>query len=184
MKRYQIALLFFAFGLFLFTFLANVLTDIISTRLVNQDYKNSGQEYNGLGEIKVFFSNKTIDPDGLFCEITYPVQRKISRLSDSDKGVFGEIIYSAVAELLNGPTKDEAKRGFFSSINSGVRVKKIVIEDETASVDFSGELNEGIAGSCKVQAIRSQIEQTLKQFPEIKEVVISVNGESEEILQP
>jgi spore germination protein GerM len=33
-------------------------------------------------------------------------------------------------------------------------------------------------------AIRNQIERTLLQFDDINEVVISINGESEEILQP
>ena len=51
-------------------------------------------------------------------------------------------------------------------------------------MDFSRELNDGVAGSCKVMAIRSQITQTLKQFSEIKGVVISVDGEAEEVLQP
>jgi len=32
--------------------------------------------------------------------------------------------------------------------------------------------------------IISQIKQTLKQFPTIKDVVISINGQTEVILQP
>ena len=42
----------------------------------------------------------------------------------------------------------------------------------------------GVAGSCRVLAIRAQIESTLKQFPSIKKVVISVNGRTGEVLQP
>ncbi|PIP22172.1 MAG: hypothetical protein COX38_02115, partial [Candidatus Nealsonbacteria bacterium CG23_combo_of_CG06-09_8_20_14_all_39_25] len=41
-----------------------------------------------------------------------------------------------------------------------------------------------VGGSCKVSAIRAQITQTLKQFPTVDEVVISINGRTEDILQP
>jgi spore germination protein GerM len=41
-----------------------------------------------------------------------------------------------------------------------------------------------VGGSCRVSGIRNQIIQTLKQFPTIKNVVISVEGNSEEALQP
>jgi len=41
-----------------------------------------------------------------------------------------------------------------------------------------------MGGSCRVSAIRSQITQNLLQFPTIKNVIISVNGRTEDILQP
>ncbi|HPP18950.1 MAG TPA: GerMN domain-containing protein, partial [Candidatus Dojkabacteria bacterium] len=58
------------------------------------------------------------------------------------------------------------------------------IEDGVARVDFSKELEEGVAGSCKVESIRAQIEETLKQFDNIDSVIISVEGKVEGILQP
>jgi len=35
-----------------------------------------------------------------------------------------------------------------------------------------------------VGSIRSQIESTLKQFPSVKQVIISVDGRTDDILQP
>jgi len=41
-----------------------------------------------------------------------------------------------------------------------------------------------VGGSCRVSAIRAEIIQTLKQFSTIKEVIISINNRTEDILQP
>ena len=51
-------------------------------------------------------------------------------------------------------------------------------------VDFSKELGIGVAGSCRVEAIRSQITETLKQFKNVENVIISIEKETENILQP
>ena len=63
-------------------------------------------------------------------------------------------------------------------------LQDLVIEDGVATADFNARLDEGVAGSAMVMAIRGQIEQTLLQFPTVDEVVISVDGETEEVLQP
>jgi hypothetical protein len=89
--------------------------------------------------------------------------------------------YSALTvleTLLAGPTTDE----YTTAINEGVEVLDLTIEDGIARVDFSATLDEGVAGSATVNAIRNQIEQTLLQFSD--EVIISVEGETEEVLQP
>lgn len=91
---------------------------------------------------------------------------------------------AALDALLQGPTANERQAGYFSSINSNVKIQKLTIENGVAKADFSPELDANIAGSCKVTAIRAQIEQTLKQFSTVKSVVISVNGKTEDILQP
>lgn len=75
-------------------------------------------------------------------------------------------------------------QGFFTSINPGVKIQNIVIENGIAKVDFDEQLEFQVGGSCRVSAIRAQIIQTLKQFPTIKEVLISINGRIEDILQP
>ena len=53
-----------------------------------------------------------------------------------------------------------------------------------AVVDFDKTLEQGVGGSCRVTAIRAQIEKTLQQFLEIDEVVISIDGRAGDILQP
>jgi len=45
-------------------------------------------------------------------------------------------------------------------------------------------LEEAVGGSCRVTAIRSQIEQTLKQFSTVQSVIISIDNRTEDILQP
>ncbi len=75
------------------------------------------------------------------------------------------------------------KLGLRSSIPQGVRLLSLNVDPGLAKVVFSRELDAG--GSCRVSAIRAQIEQTLKQFSSIKKVEISVEGKTpEESLQP
>lgn len=94
------------------------------------------------------------------------------------------IAHTAVSELLKGPTGAEVGLGFTTALNYGVDIQRLVIENGVAEVDFSVQLGAGVGGSCRVTAIRAQIENTLRQFPSVQSVVISINGETEEILQP
>lgn len=181
MKRYQLILLSFALGIFTATYLwihfLGKINDIVATFRET----SAPVEYK---TVQIFLSSRAEDPDTLYCDRTYPVSREVSRLSDNRKSYLGEYVYLALAELLKGPTESEKKNGYLSSINEGTKVQQIIIEGGVARVDFNQKLNEGIAGSCRVQAIRSQITETLKQFSEIEDVVISVDGESKQILQP
>ena len=182
MKKYQIALLSFALGIFVVTsFVAYYVKRISEEVVVPQETPATAVEYK---TVKIFFSNSIKDPDTTYCDRTYPVERAVSRLSDNIKSALGEYAYLAIAELLKGPAGYEKENGYFTSINKVTRVQQIIIEGGIATIDFNDKLDEGVAGSCKVQAIRSQVTETLKQFPEILEVVISINGDSETILQP
>lgn len=91
---------------------------------------------------------------------------------------------AAIEELLEGPLDIEKAEGLSTSINEGVEIQSISVEDGVASVDFSEELDENVAGSARVTAIREQIGKTLLQFDTVDQVVISVNGRTEDILQP
>ncbi len=72
-----------------------------------------------------------------------------------------------------------------SAIPRGTRLESLKVSGGTATAVFSPELQNYGGGSCNVQAIRAQIEQTLKQFSSIKNVVISVVGKTAaETLQP
>ena len=177
MKRYQIAILFFALGIFAVTFSFGWFISTVDV----EPMPTVAPEYS---TIKVFFSNTNEDPGTLNCGITYPATREIFRLTTNWESRLGELAYLAIRELLKGPTETEKSLGFFTSINTDSNIKTIAIENGIARVDFNDRFNEGVAGSCKVEAIRSQVAETLKQFPEIKEVIISVEGDSEETLQP
>jgi spore germination protein GerM len=66
----------------------------------------------------------------------------------------------------------------------GVKVQSLSIEGGVARVDLSEELEEGVGGSCMVASITAQITETLKQFPTVDSVIISIDGRTEDILQP
>lgn len=123
--------------------------------------------------IKVFFGNSD---RGAECEETLSVIREVSKIATIGK--------TAIEELLKGPTTAEQSDGFSTALNIGVKVNSLNISNGIARVDFGLELNTGVAGSCRVQAIRAQIEETLKQFPSVQNVIISINGKTENILEP
>lgn len=87
---------------------------------------------------------------------------------------------AALEELLGGPITG----GILTAIPEGVELKNITIEGGVATADFDEKLQEGVAGSARVTMIRQQIERTLLQFDTVQEVIITINGQSEEILQP
>ncbi len=125
-------------------------------------------------EIKIYFSNNNLDPE-VSCNRVFPVTRKIAKTEAIGK--------AALEALVKGPTQGEVVDGYQTNLNSGIRVNSLKIQNGVAEADFSEEL-EASGGSCRVTAIRSQIAATLTQFPTVKEVIISINGRSEDILQP
>lgn len=126
--------------------------------------------------VQAFFGNNNLDPE-ISCNKAFPVNREIEKVE--------AVGVAALWQLLLGPTEDEKAQGYFTSINTGVKLKSLSIDENgTALADFDEQLEYQVGGSCKVSAIRAQIIETLKQFPTVKNVVISINGRTEDILQP
>jgi len=126
--------------------------------------------------ISIYFANSKIDPSAELCEVTYSITRAVEKTQAPAQ--------RALEMLLAGPTTAEKELGYFTNItDKDIKVQGLTIEDGVAKVDFSSGLND-IGGSCAVSAIRSQIENTLKQFESVDRVVISVNGGTEEVLEP
>jgi len=125
--------------------------------------------------VKVFFGNSRLDPEASGDKV-FAVERRIPRKP--------AVARSALEELLKGPTDEETAQDYFTSINTGVRIQRLVIADGTAMVDFDEQLESRVGGACRVSAIRDQITRTLKQFPTVNEVLISINGRTRDILQP
>lgn len=121
--------------------------------------------------IQVFFNNLDQNDD---CSAVFPLQREIAQTQTPAR--------SSMELLVAGPTNSELDQGYTSSISNDTKINSIRIENGTAYVDFNEDLD--AAGSCMVLSIRSQITQTLLQFPTVNNVVISIDGETEEILQP
>jgi len=124
--------------------------------------------------VDVFFPNaKNGSTDD--CSKVFPITRVISQTSAVGR--------AALLELLTGPTAEERKQGFFTSIPADVGLKSLVISDGVATPDFDAWMN-NVGGSCRVSSIRAQIEHTLRQFSSVAEVIIKVDGNSKEALQP
>lgn len=125
--------------------------------------------------VGVFFPNKN-DKKNTDCRLV----NKLSRIIVATKAM----ARASLEQLIAGPTAEEKTQGSFSNINPATKIQKLYIENGAAYADFSADLEKGVAGSCNVTTIRSQIESTLLQFNTIKKVVISIDGRTEDILQP
>ena len=133
----------------------------------------TGQEK--ITTVKIFFGNIKEDPEVLNCEKVYSVEREVFE---------NKVMVQALEELLKGPTLEEQEKGYLTNINPGVNINSLIVRDNIVKVDFDEQLGFQVGGSCRVLAIRSQITETLVQFPEINDVIISINGRIEDILQP
>lgn len=128
-------------------------------------------------EVTIYFSNSIQDPGALECEKVYPVIRKVSGEQQR--------VIAAISALLAGPTEEEIELGYFSLIpEENVVVNHVAYDQGGLVVDFNQALQQGVAGSCTVQAIRSQIFETLRQFSDTDQVIITIDGQEDEILQP
>jgi hypothetical protein len=125
--------------------------------------------------VKAYFLSRNA-PAGQECTTTYPVVRRIKKTQATAR--------AALEEVLKGPMMIEKERGLLTNINEGVTIQKLTIEHGMANVDLSEQLGEHVGGSCRVSSIRRQITDTLKQFPTVSDVTISINGRTDDILQP
>jgi len=127
--------------------------------------------------VKIYLSDSQYVLEPHFdCSRTIAVERQVSKTQ--------AVARASLEALLRGATAEEENQGYPSSINPGVRIQRLSIEDGVATVDFNKQLEYQMGGSCRVIAIRSQITDTLMQFPTVEEVIISVDGRTEDILQP
>jgi len=128
--------------------------------------------------VKVFYGNTKLNPDMIDCEKVFPVDRRIASNSQNPP-------MDTIKIFFLGLTKDEVENGYIMSTPKNLTINKIqVIGTNKVQIDFGKELFEISGGSCYVQAVRAEITETLKQFFPGYEVIISANGNSEEVLQP
>lgn len=126
-------------------------------------------------DMKVYFMNNNLDPE-ISCNKVFSVIRPIAKTQ--------AVASATIVELLKGPTVTEKADGYSTAINSGVKIQKLTIDNGVARIDFDKTIEDNVGGSCKVSAIRAEIIETLRQFPSVKEVIISVDGRIDEALQP
>jgi len=126
--------------------------------------------------VKVFFGHPVAGDMKTECENVVALGRSTAKTTAIGR--------AALEELFKGPTDKEKELGYITSINPGVNIQKLTIENKVAKIDLSKELEQAVGGSCRVAAISAQITETLKQFPAVASVIISVDGRTEDILQP
>ena len=125
--------------------------------------------------VKVYFANNTLDPE-ITCEKVFPITRTIPRTQT--------VGTAAIVELLKGPTAADQARGYITTLPSGVHLESLTIANGIATASFNEALEYQVGGSCRVSFIRRQITATLEQFPTVRQVIISIDGRTEDILQP
>lgn len=130
-----------------------------------------------LTTVKVYFATaQTGQSPDFDCQKVAVVNRQVPKTT--------AVARAALEELLKGPTAAEKTQGYLTSINPNVKIQKLTIKNNVAKADFDEQLEFQVGGSCRVANIAAQIRQTLLQFPSVKSVIISINGRTEDILQP
>jgi hypothetical protein len=128
--------------------------------------------------VKIAMRNAKKDPNALDCAATELVERKVCGTPT---------LAHAIHELLQGPTEAEKAIGYETNLAEGTRDPQISRDGAGYRLNFDGSLQQGVAGSCRVGAIRAQIEDTVMAFDAaaLRDAVrILVNGNADETLQP
>lgn len=127
--------------------------------------------------VQIFFPNSNLDPGQRDCRRVFPVERRVPADRDPRR--------AALEALLAGPDPGEREAGYLTALPGDAALRSVTVSDDgVARADFDERLEAGVAGSCRVLAIRAQIEETLRRLPGVRRVVVSVDGRTEEILQP
>ncbi|GAB4241631.1 MAG: hypothetical protein Kow00109_17140 [Acidobacteriota bacterium] len=125
--------------------------------------------------LRLYFGNSRRDPEMLDCGRVYPVERPAGEGGD---------VGTALQLLSRGPTPEEREAGYFSSLPDGSQLRLDRVEAGTAVVSLVLPPGMGLGGSCAVEAIRAQVEATLRQFPGIERVVVQLAGDQGPFLNP
>lgn len=124
--------------------------------------------------LQLYLGNSRFDPEMRECGRVYPVERTAKAPAPGE----------ALELLTRGPTPEERQTGYFSSLPEGSRLRLQRLEAGTAVVLLELPPGMSLGGSCAVEAIRAQVEATLRQFPEVQRVVVQLAGHEEPFLNP
>lgn len=132
---------------------------------------------NEMMTLKIYFGDSKDNPDFEDCKKVRAVERKVPKTQS--------VARAALNELFKGPTEEEKKSGLNSwfSEKSKHILKDINIKDGNAYVDLDEWVIQNLGGattSCGGANFSAEIETTLKQFPTIKKVFYSIEGNSTE----
>jgi len=82
---------------------------------------------------------------------------------------------AAIEQLLAGPTSQEAVDGYDTAIPAGTRLRDLSITDGVATVDLSGDFEEG-GGTLGLTLRLAQVACTLDEFPTVDGVRFALDG--------
>lgn len=100
-------------------------------------------------------------------ERAVPVSRDVPRVP--------RIGAAVLEELLAGPTGAERRRGLGTEVPEGTRLRGLTITDGVATVDLSGDFEEG-GGTLGLTLRLAQVVCTLDQFPTVDGVRFALDG--------
>jgi len=119
-------------------------------------------------DVKVYFSNAERNPADAFCDVSYPVVRRLPLTDDPLRG--------AIAELLKGPTELDLRQAFFTQIPEGAGLQSLDLRKGNLSVNIVGIAASGSGTTCRERGMLDQIVRTAKQFRVVTDVTVSVDG--------
>jgi len=91
------------------------------------------------------------------------------------------LLRAALAELLKGPTQEEAAQGLVSAIPAETRLRGARIAGGVAQVDLTREVESG-GGSASMLGRFWQVVYTATQFPQAARAQILIDGERREAM--
>lgn len=99
-----------------------------------------------------------------------PVERRVSAISPAR---------AAINALLKGPTEEERGRGFDGVTSTGeFTIGSLTIVRGTARINFVASRTwAGFPGDIAPVRFKKAVEMTLKQFPNVRQVIVSLNGD-------
>lgn len=132
---------------------------------INLELSDKVEDIGKTSKVQVYFCGRGEEIVNFFV----PVTRVIPAAAN--------LMEAALYELITGPRPGSS---LFSEINSEVKINSLSIKDGLVTVDFSQEFTAFHGGVTAEENILKQVTLTLAHFPEVKEVLILVDGQETE----
>ena len=116
--------------------------------------------------IKLFYPTG----DRQFCAQVFGYQKEIDTRYNTDE-------INALVSLVEPISNEDNSNGMLQVIPADTRLRRLGIVDTTATAEFNAPLADPTNGECDLEARHAMITQTLLQFPDIDEVIITVDGQ-------
>lgn len=136
----------------------------------------SGQKSETM-TVKIYFNDMENESKSEYCSKVRAVTRTVPKTK--------AIAKAALEELFKGTTKEEESQGLSSVFNSQTAsiLKSVKVKNGAAYVNLNGWIIENFGNattSCGSNMFDSEIEATLKQFPNIKKIFFAIDGSPED----